>query len=419
MAVVLLDTEGRLLEYRAVPPDREEAAEMAPAPDWSELLRAAELDGARLAPATPRWTPPAFADARAAWSLADSAVPGGSLWIEAAACRGQPSFFLVTGPWRRPETTEPETRSGSVRAAQVVEIAMILAMLGGAILLAARNLSLGRGDRRSAFRLAAYVFGVHMLAWLMAASHVPSAQEELGLFVKALGPALFFAGSMWLIYLALEPHVRRRFPHRLIAWSRLCAGRLRDPLVGRHVLVGVTAGIGIALVIELGELLPGWLGAPPPRPGSVSMAVFLGTRFVLGALMGVQPQAMFNSLFFLFMPVLLQVVLRKHTISVAAFFVIRTAIFTFRNPQPEIYWVQNAILVGVWIGVMLRYGLLALAASFCTVFLVGSCPITADLSSWYVAQSLLLMAAVLALAVYGFVVAAAGRPLLGTGLLRE
>ena len=35
----------------------------------------------------------------------------------------------------------------------------------------------------------------------------------------------------WLYYLALEPYVRRLWPQALISWSRVLAGRVRDPLV--------------------------------------------------------------------------------------------------------------------------------------------------------------------------------------------
>ena len=36
--------------------------------------------------------------------------------------------------------------------------------------------------------------------------------------------------------------MRRRWPQTLISWTRVLAGRLRDPLVGRDVLVGAACG---------------------------------------------------------------------------------------------------------------------------------------------------------------------------------
>ncbi len=41
-----------------------------------------------------------------------------------------------------------------------------------------------------------------------------------------------------MIYIALEPSVRRYWPRLLISWSRLMAGDFRDPMVGRDLLVG-------------------------------------------------------------------------------------------------------------------------------------------------------------------------------------
>ena len=56
---------------------------------------------------------------------------------------------------------------------------------------------------------------------------------------------------VWLLYIALEPHLRRVWPETMIGWSRLLAGSVRDPLVGRDVLVGVLIAIGDGLILAL------------------------------------------------------------------------------------------------------------------------------------------------------------------------
>ena len=57
------------------------------------------------------------------------------------------------------------------------------------------------------------------------------------------------------IYISLEPYVRRWWPHTLISWARLLSGRVRDPLVGRDILAGLLAGIGlVALLIARVEV---------------------------------------------------------------------------------------------------------------------------------------------------------------------
>jgi len=58
---------------------------------------------------------------------------------------------------------------------------------------------------------------------------------------------VLLAAFIWLMYLALEPYVRRYSPDMLMSWSRLIGGRFRDPRVGRDILAGLCAGILIAL----------------------------------------------------------------------------------------------------------------------------------------------------------------------------
>jgi hypothetical protein len=69
MAGVWLDTAGRLVELRVVPPELEGGAESAasPEPDWAPLFAEAGLDPSKFTPAEPRWVPHTYADRRAAW----------------------------------------------------------------------------------------------------------------------------------------------------------------------------------------------------------------------------------------------------------------------------------------------------------------------------------------------------------------
>ena len=76
---------------------------------------------------------------------------------------------------------------------------------------------------------------------------------------------------VYAIYMALEPDVRRRWPETLIAWSRVLAGRLKDPLVGRDLLLGILVGVVHRLLTQLSQRAPAWLGEAPrvsvPFPG--------------------------------------------------------------------------------------------------------------------------------------------------------
>src|SRR5262245_14015568 len=100
-------------------------------------------------------------------------------------------------------------------------------MLGG-IWLAWRNERLGRSDRRGAFRLGLCIFCALMLDFALSANHAASLVDEVLSLVRfAAAKALFWAGTLWVLYLAIEPYLRRRWPERIISWSRLLAGRWR------------------------------------------------------------------------------------------------------------------------------------------------------------------------------------------------
>ena len=73
-----------------------------------------------------------------------------------------------------------------------------------------------------------------LVGWAIEASHVPNLWEA-ALFVLGLSYALFAAATVWLLYVALEPFIRRLWPHTIISWSRILGGRLRDPLVRRNM----------------------------------------------------------------------------------------------------------------------------------------------------------------------------------------
>ncbi len=124
----------------------------------------------------------------------------------------------------------------------------MVALLVAAALVAWRNVRLGRGDQKAAWRVAAVLFATGVASWALVAAHVPT-QWEVYLLMMGLSWAGFKAGFVGLLYLAIEPFIRRYWPDALISWMRMVNGRFRDPLVTSHILVGVSAGLVIALLV--------------------------------------------------------------------------------------------------------------------------------------------------------------------------
>jgi hypothetical protein len=258
--------------------------------DWKPLFVEAGLPIAQFSPARPRWIPPIFADARAAWEGAYPQRPDVPIRIEAAATLGRPVYFEIVAPWTPARNEEPEVgRTFGERVGLFTRTAVQPVALVVAVLLALRNLRLGRGDRRGALRLSLFIFGVGALS---------NTLETGELSAVSRGPTivLFVPAFAWLLYIALEPHLRRVWPETMIGWSRLLAGSLRDPLVGRDVLVGVLVAIGAGLNLALHSRLRSVSGQPLQFPVGASSSPFdgmaassdllLGGRYALSRIIG-------------------------------------------------------------------------------------------------------------------------------------
>jgi hypothetical protein len=417
MALVRLNPLGRLTQLIAVPPQVETSAGAPPSPDWALLFSAARLDPSKWPPAQPAWTPPVYSDARAAWTGSLAERPNIPMRIEAAAYRGKPVYFELIGPWTHPGRMQPYQMTPGQLAFLVIAIVLFLSMLVGGALLARRNLRLGRGDRRGASRLAAFVFVTGAVVWFFGAHHVPNFYE-FSLFLTFLGFGLVFSSFFWVLYIALEPYVRRRWPATLVSWSRLLAGGFRDPLVGRDVLVGCLMGALIADLNRLGWFVPSWLDDPPTRPLSGPDWQFLGARVIIANISNNVIFSLLLSFLFLFVLFLFRALLRKEWAAAVAFVLFNSAFFAYSG-SPVVF-VTNLILNVATVFLLIRLGLLALVAS--VVFqlcLVENFPLTTQGSAWYAGISLAGILLMAAMAFYGFYTSLGGRPVFGSAVLDE
>jgi serine/threonine-protein kinase len=421
MADVRLDTEGRLVELSVVPPEVDAPAGAGgevPAPDWSPLFAAAGLDVSKFTPAEPRWAPPFFADRRAAWEGVFPLQPGIPLRVEASGYRGRAVAFKLVAPWSKPYRMQPYVTEPAFQRLMMFLFALFVTLLLMGAWLAWRNFRMGRGDRRGAARLALFVFSTNLVARLLGASHVPTFFGEVGVLYSAVKPALFFAALLWLLYIALEPYVRRRSPHRLISWTRLLAGDWRDPLVGRDVLVGVLLGVWMNLFGWLAEIAARWVGIPPDLRG-IQPDTLLGVRGIAPFFLGLQPAvALFHGLGFVFLLFLLSRLLRGDRRGSFAAWALFVTALALGGAHPFVM-LFSASLAACYIFVASRFGLLAIAVAQFVFFMVQFYPWTTDPSDWYAGVTLFAASVIAALAVYGFRTSLAGRPLLRGRLLED
>jgi len=417
MIGVELDTLGRLIRFAAVPaplPTSSPAAGQA-APDWAALFSEAGLDMAAFVKTEPRWVPPFFADTREAWIESKPKRPDRPMRVEAAALGGRPVYFELAGPWTRPPGTALPDPSGAQAVGEPFAVGVLLLLIVAGWLIARRNLRLGRGDRRGAMRLAAFLFSSAFIGWALYAHHVAGV-AELPIFLAGVGLALFGAALAWILYIALEPILRRRWPDSLIAWTRLLSGRLTDPLVGRVVLAGALLGTFEAILWEAARIADQTLQSPPPARLFVFPMTLLGPRLVASHLFGTIGVSLFSAVANAFLFTLFRAALKKDWLAAAAFVLFWTFV-NFLAGGPLLAAAGILVTTG-YIVFFLRFGLLVLfVEDYFSHFLQFT--LTTDSSAWYAGTSLFLLIVLAAIAVYGFRTATAGQPLLSAARLDD
>ncbi len=418
--VIWLDGAGRLRALDAIPPQLESSPGPQATQDWSVLFSEAGLDAAKWTSTTPQRNPKYYADARAAWEGSLPDAPDVPIRIEAAAYRGQPISFEIIGPWTAARRQSPLERPIGVKIADVFTTGALAFLLGGGLFFASRNLRLGRGDRRGAARLALLMLVFNAATWVLVEHHVASTWEVY-LFEMFASGALFVAGTTWVLYIALEPFVRRRWPQLLVSWTRLLSGDWHDPLVGRDVLVGCATGIAVACSMSLVAIAAQWFGGGPPRPFNSDLAglgALTGSASVVAALFRCLQQAItwgLGALFFLF---LAGTLLRNRFVA--------TGVLTlfFSVPMmlvaPGLVVKALLLLITVLSTVPLaRFGVLTAMVQIFVVSAFLRFPVTLQASAWYAGIGYAALLVIGAIALFGFRTSLGGRPLLGTSRFEE
>jgi serine/threonine-protein kinase len=272
-----------------------------------------------------------------------------------------------------------------------------------------RNLRLQRSDTRGALRLGGTVLLSFLAMWLLSAHHVPSIDEFDSILI-ALSWALLATALIIVLYLALEPYVRRRDPHTLISWSRLLAGQWRDPLVGRDLLIGAAYGVLLTVFVQSDNVLLPLFGKLPPMPGGLGSSGLLGVRPALGALLFYILFFVLDSLLIFFFLFLLRLILRKDWIAALVLVLVGAGTNT-GGEYPIATFVSAAV---IWVSVVLilkKFGLLALVVGFVVQNVLIVFPTTAHFSRWYANAGLAGIVVIALAAAYGFYTALAGQPI--------
>jgi serine/threonine-protein kinase len=423
-ALVFVNSEGRLRRLEVLAPQVIADDRPARDVDWGGLFAAAGLDIGQWRTTEPRWNPLHHSDTRASWegTLPPSGMP---VRIDAAAYRGAPVWFDIVLP-SATASREPESGRSALATRQrgsrsgVLGVLLVVLFTIGVVFFARRNLRMGRGDRRGAMRLVWVNATCGTAAWVVEEHHVGTT-GELSYALQTASVLLFTSALCWLGYMALEPFVRRQWPQMLVSWARLLAGGLRDPLVGRDILIGCTAGILFSCLgqMEYFSLLLFGHAEPflnTPSIGGLAgplafLAQAIGATFFVGGV--ILPG------FWLFFLCVLRMIVRNTWVAAAAVALVLVPVVSSRlliTPSPEKWLILPVALVGntLLLSVLIRFGFLPLAVAGYVLIFLTAFPLTFDASIWYAGFGYAALAFVAALALFGFRTAVGGRRMFET-----
>ncbi|MBW3671499.1 MAG: serine/threonine protein kinase [Acidobacteria bacterium] len=354
---------------------------------------------------TPSMQPPVDVDERVAWR---GHRPGSVVEerLEIGYREGRPVWLAVEGPWERTLEDDFELPFAT-RSLRVFMTIIGIAVFVTAGWFAWRNARSGRGDRTGAMRLALFITAIHFAAMAIGGAYPPWLSDRVWVVRTAFKEALYTGAILFVLYLALEPLVRRRWPRLLISWRRLLAGRWRDPLVGRDVLIGTIGGLGHSVIASLTWLIARFRGEPSESSGSGDLSLLVSPRSAIEHLGLSLGESTFIGLAMVFLLALFALITRRHWAGVLLMILLMNLGFYFAIGSLRLSTFLLSLLL---IGITARYGLLATVVMHVSFFATFHYPLLFDSSQWFFWTS------ALPLFLLGVIVVFACRAAIGIGV---
>jgi len=257
MVLVRLGPRGALLELRVVPSSLRRDSTRTVNEVVRVITEAAGLDPLGIERIEWSGISPMPGESTVAWRTGSNQPETSPRVIVMTLVDGRPTWASID------EASMTRADVQSARTPDRVGLVFFIFFVGGAVV-AGLNIRTGRWDRRGAARLAVVAFFLCFASDIIGSHHPLSSTEEVRGFFSSVAYGATRALMTWLLYVAIEPFIRRLHPNSLVSWSRLLAGRVTDPAVGRDVLFGlaVFALQGLAVVIAVVALDVSKVGLP-------------------------------------------------------------------------------------------------------------------------------------------------------------
>jgi len=411
--IVLLDMEGRLLALEALPPSGPDSA-ASHAPNWAAVLEAAGRDPAHAVSVSPPAAFVAHADTVAAWRLSDStaaettlvasSIGGHVVGVETYAGRNALGQLAVKADESAP----------NLQVWIWILFYRVIPTLGS-IFLARQNLRARRGDVRGAL-----VVGISIVIFYLLDHLFWTNVGEVGLFSilfgmtwsMPLGHALLHGVTSALAYLAIEPYVRRLWPSVLVSWARLVAGRLKDPIIGRDILIGVAYGAALQLLTVTTKILERSLGLlrDPAQLSGDMLSAMISASSIMGLVCYSAAVGFLQATSLYTLLVIFRFVFRNNRL--AAIATLLFFVFSGLDYSSKTVWVEmlaGLVMSGASIAIALRFGYVATLVAVFIAILADSLAWSLDFSTWVAPQTLFAWGIVVVLVGYGFMTAVGGK----------
>lgn len=326
----------------------------------------------------------------------------------------QPGTSSPSPPPSRPNAPPPPgppKRSGVQTALQACILIIVIAGILFAAHYARRNYRMGRGDVLGASRLAGALLIMRLIIWACTTHHSTSINAEWTRFIFGVAVSIIPAAIAWMLYMAIEPIVRRRDPQLLVSWTRLLSGKWRDPLVGRHILLSCSVACAIVVCMTLYSLVGPMRGGPVSMLMFPSELTFAGVPGTIAYLLNSLVQATINGLLVLFFYIGVGALVRVRAVAIGLLFLFVTALLTSDGGNdPVTSWDLLLLLTAISAGItffLIRFGLLAIIGMHFMFLSLRGVPMTTDLGAWYAVGTLGSLAFLAALLALGYVSATA------------
>lgn len=396
--ILLLDSKGYLRRFLAYP-DVYKSNRQNATLDLPAIFEEIGLDYSQFVEARPSFVPAVPFDERRAFLGPYKGLPNVQASVEVAEWHGALTSIWVEPPWISKPTDDLHGTSTELILTSVYALLRTIGLIL-AVIFARRNLRLGRIDRRGAFRVACAACALELGSSVFAVHLSPSAQMSRVAF-GCISGSLFWGMLIWLLYLATEPTVRARWPHSLVTWNRLLAGRIADKRVGSDLLIGATTGV-IGAYLFLFRLQ--WLtsaGGPPDGP---SANILSGLGPLLSKLLGRGTGALLWAFTIFLLVCGARALLRRDWVAA----LLAGAAMTFLEGN-----VRHSTTIGLdapiyfvfYVGLTLslvRFGLLPAVISLFVINVAGDVPISGTFSAWYNWEAFVYISVIILVTIYGF-----------------